>query len=89
MGNNTVEVYQNRGDVEGVQDCRHPAIFTNIGCGVHTENLTQCQRHPGDCAGSRHSVYSGGNVILFVDAAAHLDSEHWTRRLAQEPFRQA
>jgi len=28
-------------------------------------------------------------VILFVDAAAHMDSEHWTRRLSQEPFRQA
>src|ERR1017187_2790326 len=68
MGNNTVKVYQNRCDVEGVQDCRRP---------------------PGVCPGSRPSVYSGGNVILFVDAAAHMDSEHWTRRLAQEPFRQA
>src|SRR5208337_1708765 len=89
LGNNTIEVHQDRRDLEDFQDCRRPAIFTNIGCGIHRGNLTRCQRHPGVCAGSRPSVYSGGNVILFVDAAARLDSEHWTRRLAQEPFRQA
>src|SRR5208337_2973047 len=84
MGNNIVEVYQNRCDVEVFQNCRRPAVFTISGCRFHIGKLAKVVSGPRGVRRTRGPRFDLLRLPVLV-SQGEVELQHVDELLAREP----